>query len=122
MGKFPFPILMSWWATQRRALIAFYTNNLSDHAYCRLVPQEARDSKKSVSTALHRFGLLVWKNYKLQLRHKIQTVTEVVLPLLFTVVLVIVRIIIPFTHVTEPTIYAPMPLENSPPQVIKTKW
>ncbi|CAL8096130.1 unnamed protein product [Orchesella dallaii] len=78
------------------------------------------NSSKS-STNLRRFLLLVWKNYKLQMRHKIQTVTEVLLPLLFTIVLVIVRNIVPSNHITTPTIYGPLLIENYPPAIIRTK-
>ncbi|ODN05940.1 ATP-binding cassette sub-family A member 3 [Orchesella cincta] len=77
-------------------------------------------SSSKSSTNVRRFLLLVWKNYKLQMRHKIQTVTEVLLPLLFTIVLVIVRNIVPSNHITTPTIYGPVHIENYPPAVIRT--
>ena len=38
-----------------------------------------------------KFRLLLWKNYILQKRHLIQTILEIILPLVFVVVLVIVR-------------------------------
>jgi hypothetical protein len=74
------------------------------------------------ATSLKKFRLLLWKNYKIQIRHKIQTVTEILLPLMFTTVLVIVRNIVPSTHVGQATVYKPLILEGSPPGVIQTKW
>ena len=43
---------------------------------------------------LQKFRLLLWKNYILQKRHILQTVLEVLLPLVFVVVLVLVRDIV----------------------------
>lgn len=85
-------------------------------------PKKNGTNKSSSTTSIKRFTLLVWKNYKLQMRHKIQTVTEVLLPLLFTIVLVIVRNIVPSNHITEPTIYGPLLIENYPPIILRQKW
>lgn len=40
---------------------------------------------------LKKFWLLLWKNYVLQKRHKIQTVVEIFIPLIFTLILVGIR-------------------------------
>lgn len=83
-------------------------------------PKKTSDNKSTDN--LKKFTLLVWKNYKLQMRHKIQTVTEVLLPLLFTIVLVVVRNIVPSNRVTEPTVYDPLLIENFPPIILRQKW
>ncbi|ODN05472.1 ATP-binding cassette sub-family A member 3, partial [Orchesella cincta] len=41
--------------------------------------------------SLKKFGLLLWKNYILQKRHKVQTAVEIILPLFFTLILVAIR-------------------------------
>ncbi|CAL8072882.1 unnamed protein product [Orchesella dallaii] len=41
--------------------------------------------------SIKKFGLLLWKNYILQKRHKVQTAVEIILPLFFTVILVAIR-------------------------------
>lgn len=44
-----------------------------------------------MTTGFQKFRLLLWKNYVLQKRHKIQTVMELLVPLFFTAVLVSIR-------------------------------
>lgn len=41
-----------------------------------------------------KFKLLMWKNFLLQKRHKVQTLMEILIPLVFVVVLIIIRAII----------------------------
>lgn len=39
----------------------------------------------------NKFGLLMWKNWLLQWRHKIQSLVEILLPVLFSALLVLIR-------------------------------
>jgi len=48
--------------------------------------------------ALDKFTLLLWKNYLLQKRRPIATVFELLLPVLFSVLLVYIRSIVTVTH------------------------
>ena len=50
-----------------------------------------------VISNLSKFRLLLWKNYVLQKRQKLQTVLEIVLPLVFVAVLVLTRDLIEST-------------------------
>ncbi|XP_035705489.1 ATP-binding cassette sub-family A member 3 isoform X2 [Folsomia candida] len=74
----------------------------------------------SRTSSWEKFRLLLWKNYKIQIRHNVQTVTEILLPLLFTAVLLIVRNVVPSTFVKEPTIYKPITIEGHPPDIVQT--
>lgn len=40
---------------------------------------------------LAKLWLLMWKNWKLQLRHPLQTIIEIIVPVLFCIVLVLFR-------------------------------
>jgi len=73
------------------------------------------------SSALKKLRLLLWKNYKIQVRHSFQAVVEILIPLLFTIVLVIVRDVVVAERVTEPTIYNSVDL-NYPPYVVRFVW
>ncbi|OXA38045.1 ATP-binding cassette sub-family A member 3 [Folsomia candida] len=60
-----------------------------------------------MTSGIKKFGLLLWKNYILQKRHKIQTVMELLVPLFFTAVLVAIRGLLSSTHVNHPTVFYP---------------
>lgn len=40
---------------------------------------------------LDKFWLLMWKNYTLQIRHRIQTLMEILIPTIFSIFLVLLR-------------------------------
>lgn len=79
-------------------------------------------SSKYERSSWDKLKLLLWKNYKIQTRHKIQTIVELLLPLIFTIILVIIRILVKSTLVTEPTIYDSYALDNNPPYEVLFKW
>lgn len=54
-----------------------------------------------------KFKLLLWKNWKLQLRHPIQTVLEIFAPVAFSILLVIIRSLVDPESFPEPTYYKP---------------
>lgn len=56
---------------------------------------------------LQKFGLLLWKNYILQKRHKVQTVVEIVTPVAFAAILVLIRFLVTSETYNEPTTYLP---------------
>jgi hypothetical protein len=47
-----------------------------------------------------KFCLLMWKNWLLQIRYKLQTVCEILIPVAFSGLLVMIRSLV------EPTVYA----------------
>ena len=74
------------------------------------------------TTGYQKFKLLLWKNYKIQMRHMVQTLVELFLPLLFSLVLVSVRIVIKSDFVTEPTVYGAFELKDNQPYVVSVVW
>lgn len=59
-----------------------------------------------------KFSLLMWKNWTLQWRHKIQTVVEILVPVLFAALLVLIRgLTDPVYHRTNVT-YDALPLDR----------
>lgn len=49
---------------------------------------------RKMATNFDKFRLLMWKNFLLQYRHKIQTVVEIMVPVLFSVILILIRSIV----------------------------
>ncbi|ODM97667.1 ATP-binding cassette sub-family A member 3 [Orchesella cincta] len=73
------------------------------------------------TSSYERLKLLIWKNYKLQTRNKLQTFLELLFPLIFIAILVVVRVLVPSTHINEPTIFPPLEIDGVPPYVIREK-
>ncbi|OXA58526.1 ATP-binding cassette sub-family A member 3 [Folsomia candida] len=61
-----------------------------------------------------KFKLLLWKNYKIQIRHKLQTSFEILLPIMFTILMVVMRCIIESKVVQEPTTFPANEIFYSP--------
>lgn len=59
-----------------------------------------------------KFRLLMWKNYLLQWRHPFQTVLEIVIPLLFMSLLVLLRSLSIPEKFSDPLIFPPTSLSN----------
>lgn len=53
-----------------------------------------------------KFQLLMWKNFLLQYRNPVQTLFEVLLPILFCGILIILRMNVKTDVVKKPTIYS----------------
>ncbi|KAK7870569.1 hypothetical protein R5R35_009078 [Gryllus longicercus] len=62
-----------------------------------------------------KLGLLLWKNWKLQARHPLQTVVEILIPVLFSCLIVVVRSLVEPEHISTVTTYpafSPIPTFN----------
>ncbi|XP_063839916.1 phospholipid-transporting ATPase ABCA3-like isoform X2 [Scylla paramamosain] len=68
----------------------------------------------SSTSGLRKFWLLLWKNWILQRRRKIQTVLEVVVPLVFCVLLVVIRDLAPYGVFPNATHYNAFPITSLP--------
>jgi hypothetical protein len=68
-----------------------------------------------------KFSLLLWKNGVLQKRQPLVTVLEVLLPLTLFLITFIVRGLVPFNAVTEPTKWDSFQVDQFPPFLIPPK-
>ncbi|XP_051877159.1 LOW QUALITY PROTEIN: phospholipid-transporting ATPase ABCA3 [Pristis pectinata] len=73
---------------------------------------------------LKQLGLLLWKNYVLQKRQVLVTITEISLPLLFTTILIILRQRVGSVQYPNATVYSSFNINNIPyfPQHPFAKW
>lgn len=62
---------------------------------------------------LGKFGLLMWKNWKLQLRHPVQTLFEILVPVFFCAILVLVRSLVESEEIQEVHYPEFSPYENN---------
>ena len=70
----------------------------------------ATSSSNMVAGVFRQFRLLVWKNFRLQRRRKLCTCCEYVVPLLFTLLLVLMRTHMPMPDPKGPLIFDAFPL------------
>uniref|UniRef100_A0A3B3WRX8 ABC transporter domain-containing protein n=1 Tax=Poecilia mexicana TaxID=48701 RepID=A0A3B3WRX8_9TELE len=64
-----------------------------------------------------QFGLLVWKNYIQQKRQILVTLVEILLPLLFSAILIVLRQKVPFQDYPNATIYESFPVNILPSRI-----
>lgn len=69
------------------------------------------------TTGWSRFKLLLWKNWVVQKRHKIQTLVEIALPVFFACLLVIIRDLAPADVWKNATIYPAYRLSQNLPDI-----
>ena len=63
------------------------------------IPKKLRKLRNFMATSnCKKFRLLLWKNYILQKRHPIQTVVQILLPILFVLLLLWIRLSAEPTH------------------------
>ncbi|XP_072125690.1 phospholipid-transporting ATPase ABCA3 [Mobula birostris] len=73
---------------------------------------------------LRQLGLLLWKNYVLQKRQVLVTITEISLPLLFTAILIVLRQRVVSVQYPNATVYPPFNINDIPffPQHPFAQW
>lgn len=62
----------------------------------------------AVASNWQKFRLLMWKNWLIQWRHKIQTIIELLMPILCTMVLVVLRILVDVRDFPDTIAYRPV--------------
>lgn len=62
-----------------------------------------------------KFRLLTWKNFLLQWRRKLQTIIEILVPVLFSALLVFIRSLVVPEIYPNATVYHPFPINNLNP-------
>ncbi len=60
------------------------------------------------ASAWDKFLLLSWKNWIIQIRHPIQTIFEVLVPIFICALLVLIRGLVDIKEFNEPTTYEPV--------------
>lgn len=73
------------------------------------------DSHRKMASNFDKFRLLMWKNGLLQWRHPTQTIIEIMVPVLFSVILVMIRSIVSPDVYSSPTIYHPFKINTLTP-------
>lgn len=63
--------------------------------------------------SINRLGLLLWKNFKLKIRHPWILFFEIFIPCLFSIILLIVRLLVSFDQIDQPIIYEPTILDDN---------
>lgn len=67
------------------------------------------------ATNWDKFRLLMWKNWLLQYRHKIQMIVEILVPVLFNALLVIIRSLVKPDMIPDSTFYSPVTIDSLSP-------
>lgn len=70
---------------------------------------------RKMASNFDKFRLLMWKNGLLQWRHPTQTIIEILVPVLFSVILVMIRSIVSPDVYTSPTLYEPFKINTLNP-------
>lgn len=67
------------------------------------------------ATNWDKFRLLMWKNWLLQYRHKIQMIVEILVPVLFNALLVIIRSLVKPEMIPDSTFFKPVTIDSLDP-------
>lgn len=78
-------------------------------------PIDDTDTGHRMANNWDKFRLLMWKNSLLQWRHKVQTLVEVLVPVLFSVILIFIRSMVDPDYYHEPTRYNPFEINTLHP-------
>lgn len=70
---------------------------------------------KMVASGFDKFRLLMWKNWLLQWRHPLQTGVEIIAPVLFSALLVLIRSLVEPTSHLETTVFPEFQINNTLP-------
>lgn len=69
------------------------------------------DKLESVGT-FEKFRLLMWKNILIQRRHKVQTFIQILMPILFISILILIRSLVEPEVVSKNSFYSPFDINN----------
>lgn len=74
------------------------------------------DDDRNMAKNWDKFRLLMWKNSLLQWRHKIETIVEILVPVAFSVILILIRSIVDPETFPNPTRYEPYAINTLDPK------
>lgn len=56
--------------------------------------------------------MLMWKNWLIQWRHKVQTIVEILMPVLCTSILIVLRALVEVREFPESHLFGPVPINT----------
>lgn len=65
-----------------------------------------------VASNARKLRLVLWKNWLLQWRHKVQTVIELLLPVISVLIVIMMRALIDIRVIDENTMYHPVGIDS----------
>lgn len=65
-----------------------------------------------VASNYRKLRLVLWKNWLLQWRHKVQTVIELLMPVVSVLILIMMRSLISIRDIDENTMYQPVSIDS----------
>jgi len=82
---------------------------------------ETSDDNMAISNA-EQFGLLLWKNWLLQKRRIVVTTFQILLPALFALILLLLRMIVDSEFISTPKIWDSFDASTLPPKLTRPKF
>lgn len=91
------------------------STNIMDSPPSAETPADPLPKRKQRTGNWHKFRLLMWKNWLLQWRHKLQMLVEILVPVVFSALLVLIRSMVDPEAIADVTRYEPLRVDSLEP-------